>query len=719
MRPAEPPVEPPVEPAELSPADRVTWQALRGWLQRDAEGRAVLARIAADPAGAPEALDGWLRERASEAPPRVATYVSGGQVDKIITIAQAGVVQLPPAWSPGTAAERRAQRNRERMLVRVRTTWIEGLLERSLHGAALQVLGMEYKPEAVPDRWGMVLQELQHPPRRLSPKTTIVEVFDQLDGELLILGKPGSGKTTMLLELARTLLDQAERDDTLPMPVVFHLSTWAATRRPIDAWLVDELHQRYDIPKGIARRWVDDEKILPLLDGLDEVRREHRGACVEAINAFRERPRQDLLRLVVASRAADYGGLTTKLRLRGAVQLRPLTAAQVDAYLVSAGGQLAGVRAALAHDRALRRLARSPLLLSVMAIAYQGRSGTALPTSGTVEERRDRLFEAYIDRMLTRGRAARHRPRYDRQHTVQWLAWLADALQQQAQTVFYLERLRPDWLPTRALRRRHTLAKMVGIGVSTGLAAGLVPGLPVMGVGLAFGLLSGLAEGLALWAAEGVTLGLVTAVLSGLLSGLVLAMPFGLIAVVVFGLFFGLFFGLTSGLASREEVVDRLSWSLRDLRAELRLPVGCGAAVGLLFGAGAGAAVGLPFGLAAGAVTGVTAGIALGLSSGLVGREVTARERVAPNEGIWRSGRSAVLSGLAAGAAFSLAGGVAFGLVAGVGVGMDAGVPFAPAEGAGIGLLFGVAIGLFFGLVIGLERESIKIVHRSRATTGG
>src|SRR5919206_406000 len=61
-------------------------------------------------------------------------------------------------------------------------------------------------------------------------------IFDELGRAMLILGAPGAGKTTLLLELARDLLDRAERDAAHPIPVVFHLSSWAARRRPLADW---------------------------------------------------------------------------------------------------------------------------------------------------------------------------------------------------------------------------------------------------------------------------------------------------------------------------------------------------------------------------------------------------------------------------------------------------------------------------------------------------
>jgi predicted NACHT family NTPase len=122
----------------------------------------------------------------------------------------------------------------------------------------------------------------------LPAEVSITKVFDRLGGGLLILGAPGSGKTTALLELARDLLDAAEADQSAPLPVVFNLSSWAATRGRLDEWLVEELNRSYKVSRATGRQWLDARELLPLLDGLDEVATAHRGACVEAINVFHE-----------------------------------------------------------------------------------------------------------------------------------------------------------------------------------------------------------------------------------------------------------------------------------------------------------------------------------------------------------------------------------------------------------------------------------------------
>jgi energy-coupling factor transporter ATP-binding protein EcfA2 len=352
-------------------------------------------------------------------------------------------------------------RNRTRMLERVRSFWVRGVLEQSLDRVARVELGLETRPDAVARPWGLLVQPQDGAPRPLPAGVGIAAVFEQLGQSVLILGAPGAGKTTLLLELARHLLDRAGEDPTHPIPVVFTLSSWAVRRSSLDTWLVEELHDRYDVPRAIGRAWVRDEQVLPLLDGLDEVARAHRPACVEAINAFRDE--HGLLPLAVCSRLADYQELGRQLRLREAILVQPLTREQVTGYLKEAGRPLAGVRAALRDDPQLWELLESPLLLSIVSLAYQGMPAAAVRAMGSAEERRRHLFGAYVDRMLERH----VRPKASTgAQTLRWLAWLAGRMRAHDQSVFYLEQLQPDWLlPTRRQQWLVTTGLAVILGV--------------------------------------------------------------------------------------------------------------------------------------------------------------------------------------------------------------------------------------------------------------
>ena len=144
--------------------------------------------------------------------------------------------------------------------------------------------------------------------------------------------------------------------------------------------------------------------MLPLLDGLDEVQAEHRAACADAINTFRQD--HGLLPLAVCSRITEYEALGVQLRLQGAIVVQPLTRPQVDSYLTQVGQPLAAVREALQEDPTLWELLDTPLMLTIVTLAYAGQPAEALRTRGTLVERRQSLFATYVNRMFQRRSAS-------------------------------------------------------------------------------------------------------------------------------------------------------------------------------------------------------------------------------------------------------------------------------------------------------------------------
>jgi len=585
-------------------------------------------------------------------------------------------------------AEQRAQRNRRAMLELVRNTWVKGVLEQSLHGAAMIELGLEERADAVERPWDIVLQMPDRPNRELPPGTKIVDVFDQMNRALLILGEPGSGKTTMLLELARDTIARAEEDPTQPIPVVFNLSSWAEKRQPIAEWLVEELNTKYHIPKRIAQPWVENDDLLLLLDGLDEVEAEHRDACTEAINNFRQE--HGLAPIAVCSRAADYEALATCLRLQGAVGLRPLTSEQIDQYLAGAESEPMAVSRMLRRDAALQELAQSPLMLSVMALVYRELSVEAMPVSGP--ERRRRLFDAYVERMLKQRGTGRQ---YPSQQAVHWLAWLAHQMSQHAQAEFFIEGMQPCWLPSRSQRLLYNVGvRLVGVvAFVLAYAMGSVLGCALTGetvdvvlAGLAFGLVAGLAFVLP------------SALPVGLPAGLAVGLSAGLTAVLVGaflgsggGLIAGLVFGLPAGLAGlgvadkdRIEIAEMVSWSWKKAIWGGIIGLAAGLTGGLVFELVVGQAVSLVDELAIGLPAGLAFMLALGLS-----RSEAVERRTRPNQGIRRSARNAIWVG---GTALSAS--VLFGVPIGI-------LEGALSKGLAFGLFIGLPIGLTAGLAVG------------------
>lgn len=506
-----------------------------------------------------------------------------------------------------SGGERLDQRNRQAMLRRVKSFWISGVLEKSLHGLALLDLGMVEQPAVVENPLNMVLATLEQAQQAVPPGTPILDLFDRTGRSLLILGEPGSGKTTLLLELARDTIARAERDPSQPIPVVFNLSSWATGQKPVADWLVEELKTKYQVPSRIGRGWVQERGLLLLLDGLDEVRLERREACLLALNRFSQE--YGLANMVVCSRIADYEALSHRLRLHSAVLVQPLTAQQVDAYLRAAGEKLANVRTLLHEDKPLQELTKTPLMLSVLTMAYRGQSVEELESLPTVEARRGHMLDRYVERMFTRQVRTQWAP-YSREQTIDWLTWLARRLLQQAQTLFLLEELQPVWLPARLPRRLYLAGSRILGSLIIAVAFMLVVAWQANLADLAQGWRDGVLTWALLipgWLGAGGAVGLLQALRSAWLGTSPPANPppraglwrstshmvtTGLAATVVFGLICGLLASLLFGLTPP---------SPDDPFAEVWAGTGglvCGLFIGLILGFVFGLGLcGLPFGL--------------------------------------------------------------------------------------------------------------------------
>lgn len=331
-----------------------------------------------------------------------------------------------------------------RLLDRIQHDWIEGVLEASLHRRAWIDLGLDWKDDAVEQPWDRILVAPDRPVRTLDSGETIAGVFGAAQDTLLILGEPGAGKTTTLLELARALVARARKAAGEAVPVVLALSTWTGRHRALGDWLVEEVNLRYQVPKRLTQAWLDAGRLVLLLDGLDEVREDLRPACVAAINGFvRDHTPAGL---AVTCRVAEYGALKERLGLRAAICLQPLTPAQIDAYLQRAGPGLANLRAAMQSDQALGLLAQSPLMLSVMTMAWRDAPAAELRsgTTGSVEQRRKQLFDGYVQTALRRKGTREHDDTARGMLPV--LSWLAGQMRRRGQTLFAVEQLQPDWL---------------------------------------------------------------------------------------------------------------------------------------------------------------------------------------------------------------------------------------------------------------------------------
>ncbi|TMC18613.1 MAG: TIR domain-containing protein [Chloroflexi bacterium] len=548
--------------------------------------------------------------------------------------------------------------NRQRLLKIVRTIWVDGWLEQSLHHATWIDLHLQKQPHGLESPWRLMVQELDRGPRPLPPGTSIIQVFDEADEELLILGEPGSGKTTLLMYLARTLLDRAEADECRRIPVVLNLSSWARKRPPLDQWLIEEMNIRYQVPLNVGRTWVETNQLFPLLDGLDEVAEAERAACTQAIIAYMQRE-QERIPLIICCRIEEYQALSVELPLQYAVILLPLSDEQIEVYLSSVSGKLDTLRQVLREDRELFELARRPLMLAIFTQAYHGEAVLDLPAAMTSDEYPRALFRQYVKRMLKRRTKLQQ---ITEEQFLKWLTYFATQLYRQQQTIFAVEELQPAWL-SEQYRSHYRWGMLLAYILTFGLFFGPI-----------FGLAFGAAYGIIYW------------VLNRLLFGVI----FGLVLGIVGGLSGGLVFGLVFKQHETIQPAEIAAWSWTSARKGLLVGV-LGGLVFALVGGLVGWVVAGPIGgMVVGCVVEGIMGPLGGLVGGLSPKQMPERLALSPNEGIWRSGKRGM------GAVLLLI------LLVGMTAGLIVGRLGASISDLRYGLIFGLVFGSVGGLIFAL-----------------
>jgi hypothetical protein len=335
---------------------------------------------------------------------------------------------------------------RDRLIIAVDRLWIEQALHRSLQRVIYIEVGLAEQDDAIADPWGTTRLSNLRDPIPLPPGITLADLYphDRVR-RIVVVGSPGSGKTTHLLQLAESLLAKARDDLRSPAPVILRLSDWQVNSSRLDKWLVFEMGIRYRIPPETASSWLQGGSVSLLLDGLDEVEAKRRVQCVRAVAEFCEDPEYLQTGLVVTCRTAEYEALGRRLPFDMGLQVEPLSYEQIEHVLAAGSIAASALRKAIRRDHDLAELVTTPLMLGIAILATGGAESHR-------QIRAELLFPLYVRRMLTRNRALRTsgentQPIFSPHQTYRHLVWLARLMQMNHQSAFYLDWVTPDWLP--------------------------------------------------------------------------------------------------------------------------------------------------------------------------------------------------------------------------------------------------------------------------------
>ena len=395
---------------------------------------------------------------------------------------------LPDSRRPSAVAtpapDSDPQRNKKSILLqKVSHFWVEGVLQRSVQDAVLLDLNWQRLDDAVDHPWRDLQDHVVSHPISSPAPTSLHELFVEADRALLILGEPGSGKTITLLRLAQALIALAESDADRPVPVVLNLASWGENRGDLSEWIVEELTEKYQIPRQLGQEWLANDELILLLDGLDHVAERHQEACIQAINHFRQS--QGLTGIVVCSRLHTYETLNARLKLGAAIAIAPLSRQHINAYVDAAKKQSEELQLELSGKQGLSEILSSPLVLSIMTPAlleelqradagatdWADSRSTSIAGDSPLQQVYPHLFGSYVNQMLQNGR---NLAEYSSNETVSWLGWIAGQMHHHNQSTFLVEQIQPSWLPTRRWRRIYMFLSRLTDGAAFGLVMWLL-----------------------------------------------------------------------------------------------------------------------------------------------------------------------------------------------------------------------------------------------------
>lgn len=227
--------------------------------------------------------------------------------------------------------------------------------------------------------------------------------FAAHDGRILLLGEPGAGKTTALLSFAREKAIARLANPAALLPVYAPLSTWDGDSE-LTEWLATATGGRLDA-ESLCQE-IGEKRVLLILDGLDEmaIRRRNfdqphsqpRDLRIEFLTALKSNATSAL----VSCRVKNYDDIVAtggeKITLNGALTLQPLSDELIRSYLKDQPE----LWHALQFDAALLDMARTPLLLTLLAVGYRDCTPEERlqlrNLSSSSGELRDRIFTNYI-----------------------------------------------------------------------------------------------------------------------------------------------------------------------------------------------------------------------------------------------------------------------------------------------------------------------------------
>ncbi|MBV6625790.1 MAG: HEAT repeat domain-containing protein, partial [Rivularia sp. (in: Bacteria)] len=260
----------------------------------------------------------------------------------------------------------------------------------------------------------LLLEELSEK-RNPFPAQDLLDKSKIKGKKIVLLGAPGSGKTTLMnylaLKIAQIKLEDLGLNENNinpnSIPIFIRIRELAQQDKVDILEFVEEFAaknlQITDLPNGCFKHWLEQGEVVIFLDGLDEVAQENQQVkIVQHIESFlQEFPRNQV---IITSRPAGYERGYFRVDGFPHYEIQAFDDRKIKAFIskwyknrcedeIEASRQTKYLETAIQKQDRIKALARNPLLLTIIALI--NRVGAELP------KERYRLYESAVETLLT------------------------------------------------------------------------------------------------------------------------------------------------------------------------------------------------------------------------------------------------------------------------------------------------------------------------------
>lgn len=227
----------------------------------------------------------------------------------------------------------------------------------------------------------------------------------------VILGDPGSGKSTLMQYFAAKVAQQKFAELGLPedlLPILIRIRDLA--NQPeinILTYLQDRIPRKYtlDIPEGFFDYWLKQGKALILLDGLDEIADENKQREVARhLSYFVTNDRYVQNRVIITSRPAEYKRDFFETQKFPHYFILPFDESKINLFIdkwynsrfsdrEESQRRQSSLKELLNKQERIKILVENPLLLTLVCLIHRY-DAVRLP------QKRDKLYETAIETLL-------------------------------------------------------------------------------------------------------------------------------------------------------------------------------------------------------------------------------------------------------------------------------------------------------------------------------